>query len=151
MSDVDVALEAGAAPAELDAVRAVVREVSNDWTVEANFVQKSADVVAQLLIAGPVAAFLGAFAAEAGKAAWRKSVEAPAKLKRWLDGLRAARGGKVQGITLIDGSLWLEFRQDLPDEAYRKLFEIEDLADRANKYCWLAWDDEKKDWLPPLS
>ena len=92
-----------------------------------------------LTIWGPITAFLGAFAAAAGKDAYEG-------LKAFLKDLRKARGDRV--VLVSDGKqrLGLVLKDDLPDEALRALFEV-DFTELAGRGV-TGWDEATQRWQP---
>lgn len=95
--------------------------------------------VPSLVIAGPVAAFLSAFAAAAGKDAY-------ARVKAFLKDIRKTRGDRV--VMVSDGTerFGIVLTDDLPDEALVALFEV-DLREFAGRGT-TGWDREARRWQP---
>jgi hypothetical protein len=143
-STVEVSLEAGAADAECFAV-AEVFESAGIWAmVRGDVIRHSAGLLPWLIditAAWTIAKFLAGFADEAGRDGWKG-------LKKLITGLYTARQASPAprgGVTLREeGGIQILLPPDLPDQAYRRLYEIEDLS--APLSGFLRWDSEAQDW-----
>jgi hypothetical protein len=95
--------------------------------------------IPSLVIVGPIAAFLAAFAGAAGRDAYDR-------LKAFLRDARKTRGDRV--VLVSDGAerMGIVLTDELPDDALRALFEI-DLREFAGRGT-AGWDDEERRWLP---
>jgi hypothetical protein len=147
-STVEVSLESGAADAECFAVAEVFESAGIRAVVRGDLIRRSADLAPWLIeitAAWTIAKFLGAaaagFADEAGRDAWKG-------LKRLITGLYKAREASQapEGeVTLKEEAvIKILLPSDLPDQAYRRLYEIEDLS--APLSGILRWDNDAQDW-----
>lgn len=93
---------------------------------------------ATILIVGPLKAFLDAFAAEAGKAAF-------AGLSDFLRDLRAARGDRVVLLHDRDSAVSVRIETSTPDEALIALFAL-DLRAFTPRHT-LDWDADARAWV----
>lgn len=147
-STVEVSLESGAADAECFAVAEVFESAGMRAVVRGDLIRRSAGLVPWLIeitAAWTIAKFLGAaaagFADEAGRDGWKG-------LKRLITGLynaRQASRAPQGGVTLQEeAGIQVLLPPDLPDQAYRRLYEIEDLS--APLSGILRWDSNAQDW-----
>lgn len=134
MSDFEVVIERSASPEELEEVRAAVAAARLPATVRASLEFKSAesDAITALLVMGPLAVFLSTFASEGAKDAYRA-------LKRFVTRAAARKGRRAAALRIQDSSeqhLDVALSADLPDGAYRELFELDltDLPPRSYLY-----------------
>jgi len=150
---VEISLEAGAAEAECRAVAGVLESVGVRATVRADMIRHSVDLLPWIVEIGlgwPTVRFLAAAAAaagdEAGRDGWKGFKRVIGRLYEARKDSPAPRGG----VTLreLDG-VTIQLPPDLPDEAYRRLFEIEEL--RAPLSGVLRWDDTAKEWADALA
>jgi hypothetical protein len=92
-----------------------------------------------LVIVGPIAAFLAAFAGAAGKDAY-------VRLKAFLQDVRKTRGDRV--VLVSDGTdrFGIVLTDDLPDEALQALFglDVREFANRGTS----GWDRVEHRWQP---
>lgn len=146
---VEVIFESGATDAERAAVAEVFESAGIQADVQGTYIRRSADLLPWLIeftVAWTIVKFLGAAAAgaadEAGRDAWKW-------LKRLNTGLYEARKASRApqgGVTLKDPEEGIEILlpPDLPDLAYRRLFEIENPC--APLSGILKWDNDAQDW-----
>lgn len=97
--------------------------------------------LADLVIIGPVSAFLGAFAGAAGKDAY-------AHLKRFLSEWRGRGGRRIHRVRISDrdNRIGVLLSDDLPDEALQALFDL-DLQQFVDQDP-ATWDPQTRQWRP---
>jgi hypothetical protein len=102
-------------------------------------------VIATFVIAGPVAAFLGAFASEGGKDAYRR-------LKEFLHDQRATSDGSraFQLVMLSDPTTKVRvlLSDELSDEALQALFQLQLQTFEGRADIVAAWDARARQWRP---
>lgn len=148
-----VQLDKEAGADELKAVEAAFRRYGFDAEVEATWHRRpqtgnGPSWVIAAALGATFAQFFGGFFSAAGADAWMK-------LRDWVSDLYAARQQSIHGpegglqLTDADGTEIVVWR--LPDEAFRRLLEI-DWSEHLGGLLW--WDEERREWtdaidLPP--
>ena len=137
-----VFLEVTASPEQTAAVESSLRQAGFDVQAEAEIPLSGgaalpADWVVQITLAAPIAAFLTAFATEAGKDAY-------GAFSRWVEELVRVRGRNGE-ITLWDEvDTLLVLPAPLPDEAVDALRALE--WDSIESHSYLDWDESQREW-----
>jgi hypothetical protein len=135
----EVSIDREASEEEVDAVDAAFREAGLDAEVRASYGRKSLDLLPWIvLIALPLKGFLDAFGREAGQDAY-------AALKRLVTRIREGRRGNKGTIVVQsrESSTTLVLGDDLPDEAYAALFELDP---KEYEGAYLLWDEDRGEW-----
>jgi len=150
---VEVSLESGCDEAECLAVAEVFEDAGVRAAVRGNLIRRSADLlpwIIDITVAGLVWKFLSAAVAGAGDDAGRDGWK---WLRGVLTGLYEARRASraPQGGVILRGEeegVQIQLPPDLPDQAYRRLYEIENLE--APLCGVLVWNEEEQDWTDAL-
>jgi hypothetical protein len=139
-------LEAGASPAEVAAVKAAFDELGVEADVDASLERRGVgDYPWTLFIIVPVTIFLKSFVEAAGKAA---GDDAYAQARRFFSRLYDARRQSPAprgGVTLMDKDTrqWVSIPEDLPEHAWRQLFEMEITKTESGV---IQWDPRTETW-----
>lgn len=142
----EVRLEAEASPAEIAAVKAAFEELRVEAQVDASLERRGiGDYPWTLFIIVPLTLFLKAFAEATGKAAGE---DAYARARRFFSGLYDARRQSMAphgGVTIMDKDTrqWVSIPADLPEHAWRQLFEMEITKTESGV---LRWDPRTETW-----
>lgn len=136
----------GAPEEELDALNDLFRKDGFEVQSKGGIVELSAVEYAPWIVAitvgGGLVNFLRAFTSKLGELA---AEDAWPALKELVQRITAARGGRANGSIEIHDSLCrstIHVRLDLPDEAYRRLFEL----DWSNVRGGIGWNEAVGDW-----
>ncbi len=118
-----VMMDRGASAEEIEAVRRVFSEVGVQATIRASYAQLSELPPWMVMALLPLTAFLTGLGAEAGKDAYQR-------LKGLVKALHAARAASRQppGNVVLedaDSHAQIALSPKLPDEAFRKLFDLD--------------------------
>lgn len=155
--NVDVALEWGCTDADLEAVAEVFDEVGIRADVHGSIIKLSiADHPWDLVIMVPIAlggwTFLKAALQSAGEEAGRDGWHALMHFVRRLYEKRNASSSAPEGTVTLDAAYppaQVRLPADLPDVAYRRLYELTEL--RAPLSGVLLWDRDAELWRDPLA
>lgn len=101
----------------------------------------------------PLGAFLSAVAAGAGTAAGKDGWKALKQLvKRLYDSRKSSQAPQGPGVRIQDRCAVIPLPRDLPDEAYQRLCEIENLPPAAGypPFRSIEWDSDLQAWAEPL-
>ena len=146
---VEVILESEVTDVERAAVAQVFESAGIPADVEGAYIRRSADLlpwIIEITVAATATRFMwaavGGAGDEAGRDAWKG-------LKMLITGLYEARRASRApqgGVSLRDSTSEIEIQlpPDLPDAAYRRLCEIENLT--APLSGILRWDNDQQDW-----
>lgn len=140
--EVEVSLEEGALPEEVEAVRKAFADLNLAAKVEANYVRRGiGDYPWAILIALPLIPFLKAFGEAAGKDAWELLRDLTGKLYEARKRSRAKEGSPV--IVDEDTGLWVILDSEIPADAFEQLLEF-DISSAEAKH--LQWDPVSRRW-----
>jgi hypothetical protein len=148
-SPVEVILESESADADRLAVAEVFESAGIRADVQGAYIRRSADILPwliEIVAAGAVTKFLWAAAAGAGDEAGRDAWQGLKRLITSLHEARKASRAPQGGVTIRDpeSGVVIQLGSDLPDEAYRLLYEIETFS--APLSGILRWDSKAQDW-----
>jgi hypothetical protein len=151
----DVILESECSSADLMAVIEVFERAGIPADVTASYARRSAAELPWLVIIGISAWGAGTFVKaalegvgdEAGRAGWRALMRLVKALYKAREPSRASEG--TISIKLSEPPLEIPLPPDLPETAYRRLWETED--PRAPLSGILIWDSETEAWLDALA
>jgi hypothetical protein len=147
---IEVMLESEITDAERAAVAEVFESAGIKVDVQAAYIRRGVGLFPWIIDITVVAAggrfmwaALGGAGDEAGRDGWKG-------LKRLIAGLYGARRASRApqgGVILKDSESKVEIQlpPDLPDEAYRRLWEIDDLTAPLSRI--LKWDIDVRDWI----
>jgi hypothetical protein len=146
---IEVVLESEVTDVERAAVAEAFESAGIQADVQGAYVRRSTDLlpwIIEIIVTGVGARFMWAAAAgagdEAGRDAWKRLKKLITDLYEARQASRAPQGG----VSLRDSGSEVEIQlpPDLPDAAYRRLCEIENLT--APLSGILRWDNDLQDW-----
>lgn len=145
---IQVTVESEAAATEQDNIRRALESLGLNAEVRAAYIRESAVLEPWLisLSAGTISVLLGNFLRAAGEDAWKA-------LKRVCRAARDARQDSraPNGEVFLTDDSWqtrIPLPEELPDEAYRKLFELTHYE--APLSGILHWDYARQEWVDAL-
>jgi hypothetical protein len=150
---IEVVLESEVTDVERAAVAEAFESAGIQADVQGAYVRRSTDLlpwIIEIIVTGVGARFMWAAAAgagdEAGRDAWKRLKKLITDLYEARQASRAPQGG----VSLRDSGSEVEIQlpPDLPDAAYRRLCEIENLT--APLSGILRWDNDLQDWTDVL-
>ena len=143
---IEVTVDAGAPPAEMEALRALFEQAGFEADVRDNYMRLSAgDLPWLVMVTAPFSTFVTAFAVSlgtnAGSDTWTAFREGGWRGARaLLTGTTTARGSSDGTITVRDpDGPNVDLRSGIPDEALRELAELDWPAMRSGR---LGWSEE---------
>ncbi len=146
--DFTVSMDIEASRAEIEAVAEAFKHNGFNGPVSAKIERRSlGDLPFVIYVSATVTAFMGAFAAQAGKDSYER-------IKRFVRDLQSARSGTDGSVVIQDrenqeDSTVLVLSTDLPDEAFEALMTL-DLE--SAKGAYLVWDrDGDRGWYDPTA
>jgi hypothetical protein len=154
--DVEVRLERSSTEAERQAVRTIFEVTS----ISANVTNEMSSELSPVILMPwfidiwmPLGTFLSAVAAGAGTAAGKDAWKALKRfVKRLYDSRKSSQAPQGPGVRIQDKSAEIPLPPDLPDEAYQRLYEIENLPTGAvgPPRRRVEWDSDLQAWAEPL-
>ena len=131
--ELEVLLDSSAPVEDVDTVRGAFNDAGLKVTVRPSFERKSITegLPWVVLITIPITAFLSAFAAAAGRDAY-KGLK---KLVRTIWTKRAKTSGSSGSFTIIDSKsrVWLQLHPDIPSDAYIALAKFDGFTARTGR------------------
>ncbi len=137
----DVAVDEGASPDEIQAVREVLQDFDLDWPVVEYITRSAGEVVGAILLGNVLTPFFVKFGQNAADDLYKQ-------IKAFLARLFAARKSKEVQVTVIDDHIWIVIDREISEEALRRLYEI-DRRTVAGQSQTLVWNKEAGDWQSP--
>ena len=147
---IEVMLDSEVTDAERAAIAEVFESVGIKFDIQAAYIRRGVGLfpwIIEITAAAAGGRFMWAALAGAGDEAGRDGWKGLKRLITGLDQARRASRAPQGGVTLKDSEPRVEIQlpPDLPDEAYRRLWEIENPT--APLSGILKWDNDLRDWI----
>ena len=143
LGELEVILDDSASAADVAAVKEAFNDAGLMATVRPSFKRKGSGDFPWIVMASvPLTAFLTAFAAAAGKEAY-KGLK---KLVRSIWSTRTRTSGLSGSFIIVDrkSGVWVHLKPNIPDDAYSALAELD--LESLRRSGVLVYDEDKKQW-----
>jgi hypothetical protein len=144
LDELEILLDSSATPEEVGVVREAFTDAGLTAKVRPSYERRgTGDLPWVVMVSVPLTAFLTAFAAEAGKDAY-KGLK---RLVRTIWDKRTKTSGPSGSFTIIDikSGIWVLLDPDIPDDAYSALSELD--LDSLQGSGVLKYDKNQEGWV----